>query len=274
MIRADEVSGLTDFCLSKTWVGLHAPIIHLYKTSLMKLLIVKNGVCDTDIEILIYKVDHNIETRIVCSRSKELESIDTDKFDGIIILGGPQRLSDPQWRREYRYLAKFVRIIQNWIRDGVNILGICLGAQLIALALGHNILERDEIVSGYNQNITLTPSGINDPVFDYDFEIFKDYYLSLHADYIAQVEIGRQLDVLAMSDDMIYAFRYGNVIGVQFHPDITLRILEKFCSEFNFESQLVEESQRIRNCAEMANMILFMHWINSLKIRSMVLKIE
>jgi GMP synthase-like glutamine amidotransferase len=232
----------------------------------MKLLIIKNGLCETDIAQLIFEADQTFETDTVCSRANDYDSIDIQNYCGVIILGGVQRLSDPDSYNRYPYLADLVTNLRNWIDRGVNVLGICLGAQLIALALGHEVVECRDMISGYDKQIKLTTSGQSDPIFDYDFDMFRSYYLALHCDRISLRDTGERVNILAEMDEIPYVIRYRNTYGVQFHPDITLRILRTFCSEFNFDPGLIEEGTKISNCLKMASIVFFMHWV--LTIRS------
>lgn len=229
----------------------------------MRLLIIKNGNCETDITVLIKEIDKDIETDLFCSRSIDYNTINIFKYDGVIIMGGPQRLSDPQTLYDHPYLTKLILYLKFWIEKDIKILGICLGAQLIALATGHLVVECEKLVMGYNQNILTTDNGIDDEVFGRDFDLFKYYYLTLHYDRVFIMSSGKPLQILAKLNDMVYGFRINRTYGVQFHPDVTLRILNLFCSEFNFSRELVDEGTCIATNARTANIAFLNHWIQS-----------
>jgi GMP synthase-like glutamine amidotransferase len=228
----------------------------------MRILIIKNGICETDIGQIIYEVNRQIETDTICSRSIDYDSLDISSYDGVLILGGSQRLSDPDVLEIHPYLTELITRIRKWIDTGIHIMGICLGAQLIAIALNHKVVKCDRLISGYDQDIRLTEVGRSDPLFDFNFDVFRSYLLSLHFDRIElSNDRGEKVNVLAELQGIPYAFRYRNAYGIQFHPDITLRILETFCSEFSFDPRLIEEGSLIANCTRTASIIFFLHWI-------------
>jgi GMP synthase-like glutamine amidotransferase len=57
-------------------------------------------------------------------------------IDLLIVLGGPMSANDAQ---QYPWLAAEKSFIRTAIREGKRVLGICLGAQLIASALGARV---------------------------------------------------------------------------------------------------------------------------------------
>lgn len=57
-------------------------------------------------------------------------------FSPLIILGGPMSVND---EKEYPFLAEEKSIVREWVRRGIPVLGICLGAQMIASAHGSGV---------------------------------------------------------------------------------------------------------------------------------------
>ena len=60
----------------------------------------------------------------------------TDDFDWLIVLGGPMGVADDA---QYPWLTHEKALLKKSIAENKKILGICLGAQLIAEALGANV---------------------------------------------------------------------------------------------------------------------------------------
>lgn len=226
----------------------------------MKILIIKNGNCETDITKFLKEINKDIEILSKNSKTIDYNELIIEDLDGIIILGGPQRLSNSETLNDHPYLINLISHLKIWIEKDIKILGICLGAQLIALATGHKVRECDKLITGY-QNIQITDEGKLDKLFGCEFDIFKNLYLSLHYDRIDISQSGSKFRILAKYNDIVYGFRYKNTYGVQFHPDITLRILMLFCSEFNFDSRLVEEGSRISDDSKIASLVFFDNWI-------------
>ncbi len=79
---------------------------------------------------------------------------------GLVILGGPMSVDQTD---EYPYLLTEVRLIQQAIDHQIPVLGICLGAQLIAKALGANVKRNGEKEIGWYP-VFLTEEGRHDPV--------------------------------------------------------------------------------------------------------------
>ncbi len=61
---------------------------------------------------------------------------EADSFDALVIMGGPMGVSD---HAEYHWLSPETIFIQQAIDAGKHVLGVCLGAQLIAHALGAEV---------------------------------------------------------------------------------------------------------------------------------------
>ena len=61
---------------------------------------------------------------------------DVDRYRGLVVLGGPMNVED-QGRRPH--LRAELRAIERMLAQGKPVLGICLGAQLLAHALGARV---------------------------------------------------------------------------------------------------------------------------------------
>lgn len=86
---------------------------------------------------------------------------DTDEFDLLIVMGGPQSpLSIEKWP----YLQNEISFIKKSIEANKAVLGICLGAQLIAESLGAKTESSPHREIGVFP-VELTQEGSKDPVF-------------------------------------------------------------------------------------------------------------
>lgn len=78
---------------------------------------------------------HNHIINVSCSyNDKPLPT--QDSFDWLIVMGGPMSIHDEE---QYPWLIKEKRLIKQSIDAGKTVIGICLGAQLIAHCLGANV---------------------------------------------------------------------------------------------------------------------------------------
>src|ERR1043166_2801738 len=80
---------------------------------------------------------------------------------GVIVLGGPMAAYQPD---RYPFLAIESGLGERALAAGRPVLGICLGAQLIASALGARVYPGERREVGWAP-ITLTEDGREDPVF-------------------------------------------------------------------------------------------------------------
>lgn len=136
-----------------------------------------------------------------------------DAFEGTVIFGGPQGANDP-----CPYLDRETRWIATALADKRRLLGICLGAQLMAKALGARVGPREDgkIECGYTwvdpvpENVWLTePRAV--------YHWHRDgFTLPKGATLVAQ---GR-------GAFPVQAFALDRSLAVQFHPEITDLIMD------------------------------------------------
>jgi GMP synthase-like glutamine amidotransferase len=69
-----------------------------------------------------------------------------DAFDGLVAMGGPMSVND---EGQFPWLVAEKRLIGDATRAGKSVLGICLGAQLIASSLGARVYPNDEREIGW-----------------------------------------------------------------------------------------------------------------------------
>lgn len=85
---------------------------------------------------------------------------DLDGVDGLIILGGPQNVTDIA---QYPWMQQEAAYIKRCHEATLPIVGICLGAQLIAHALGGKVEARSKPQVGFDE-VQITPAGQVEPV--------------------------------------------------------------------------------------------------------------
>lgn len=153
---------------------------------------------------------------------------DTAEFDWLIILGGPMNIYE---EKKYPWLAAEKKFIEKAIGHGKMILGVCLGAQLLADVLGAKVKRNQEKEIGWHP-VTLTEDGETSKVFSVLPREFIPFHW--HGDTF---EIPRGAVKTAQSDGCPnQAFEYeGRTIGLQFHLESTAegikRLVENCQSE-------------------------------------------
>lgn len=135
-----------------------------------------------------------------------------DSFDFLIIMGGPMGVNEEE---RYPWLRMEKRFIRQVIKRGTPVLGICLGAQLIAASLGESVYpnRRKEIGWFPVQGIDHQDKALF--LFPAEFEAFH-----WHGDTF---DLPADSVLLASSEGCTnQAFQLGaSVMGLQFHPEIT-----------------------------------------------------
>lgn len=139
---------------------------------------------------------------------------DTHHLTGLIVMGGPMNVDDIN---EYPFLFEEVRLIEKLLAVQKPVLGICLGAQLIAKALGSKVYPNKHKEVGWHP-IERTQLSFTDPIFSRLPQSLE--VLHWHGDTF---DLPKDAIHLAKSDRCEnQAFRYGdNTFGLQFHLEVT-----------------------------------------------------
>jgi GMP synthase (glutamine-hydrolysing) len=144
-----------------------------------------------------------------------------NRYRGLVVLGGPMNCDQVD---RYPHLRREVEAIQQMIDAGKPVLGICLGSQLIARALGARVRKNPVKEIGW-YDLETTYEGRNDPVFGRLGKTQKIF--QWHGDTF---DIPDHAVRLASSPDCRnQAFRYGeNVYGLQFHLEVDQPMIERW----------------------------------------------
>lgn len=138
---------------------------------------------------------------------------------GLVLLGGPQHVYHPE---QWPYLDRQLALVREAHAVRAPVLGICLGAQLVAQALGGHVHPGAQGFEGGYTKLELTDAGEADAMT----APFHDApAMMLHGDTF---ELPPGATHLAKSDAYAaQAFRIGDrTYGLQFHPEFTAAQLE------------------------------------------------
>ena len=150
------------------------------------------------------------------------DSLPEEPAGGLIFLGGPMSVND-----ELGYIREEVRMIERALQAGTPVLGVCLGAQLLARALGARVYRNAVKEIGWFP-VTWMPATDSDPVFtglSGRDEVFhwhgETFDLPAGTARLASSEACRN-----------QAFRYGqNAWGLQFHLEVTPEMIDAWCRD-------------------------------------------
>jgi GMP synthase (glutamine-hydrolysing) len=141
-----------------------------------------------------------------------------EEYDAVLVFGGAMHADQEE---EHPWLRDEYALIRRLVDVGTPVLGICLGAQLLAQAAGARVGPMSEPEIGWFP-AELTPSGERDPVLGRlpaTFDSFQWHW------YDFDVPSGAA--ELARSEACSQAFRVGeSAWAVQFHPEVTLEQVE------------------------------------------------
>ena len=152
-------------------------------------------------------------------------------YEALIVLGGAQNVEDEP---TLPYLTEEIGLIGDALDRGTPILGVCLGAQLLAAATGAEVVRVARPEIGWHAVGTL-PSSEQDPVFRALPERFSAYCWHSFA-----VDLPEEGVALASSEQCTHAFRLGERSwGVQFHPEVTREILLEWFADYRSDPDAV-----------------------------------
>jgi GMP synthase (glutamine-hydrolysing) len=155
---------------------------------------------------------------------RDVDWPDVGEVSGLVVLGGEMNVDRID---DYPFLGHGRDLLKRAAEDGVPVLGICLGGQLLARALGADVRPAPVREIGFHP-VRATPAGSSDPVvgaFGPESHVFQ-----FHEDAF-DLPAGAEL-LFTGETTVNQAFRYGRcAYGVQFHFEVTERIVAAWCDE-------------------------------------------
>jgi len=162
-----------------------------------------------------------------------------DICDMLIVLGGPMGVHD---EKEYPWLKKEKVFIEKAIAKGKKVVGICLGAQLIADVLGAKVYKNKEKEIGWfpiefkqHQFASAVPSPLT--VFHWHGDTFDLPKDSVH------------LAKSVACENQAFLYK-DHVLGLQFHMEATeesINSLLQNCKNELVESHFIQSEEEILN---------------------------
>lgn len=145
---------------------------------------------------------------------------DTNNFDFLVVMGGPMNIYE---ENKYSWLKEEKKFIEKAINADKTVLGICLGAQLIADVLGSKVYKNKHKEIGWFP-VEFTEEALKTTVFKGLPE--KLDFLQWHGDTFDIPEgcINIGSSEACKNQGFIYKEK---VIGLQFHPEVSPISLKK-----------------------------------------------
>jgi len=160
-------------------------------------------------------------------------------MDFLIVMGGPMSVKD---ETDYPWLRQEKEFIKEAVQSGKPVLGICLGAQLIAEAMGGKVYPNGEKEIGWFQVHSVeSDKGVTFPFPD-EIEVFhwhgETFSLPPEARLLAESAVCRN-----------QAFQMGSrVMGLQFHLETTpqsLQAIVKNCADELTHGNYIQSQEQL-----------------------------
>ena len=153
-----------------------------------------------------------------------------EKADGLIVLGGPVGVYEAA---TYPYLSDEIELIKDALNENKPVLGICLGSQLLAAALGAKVYKSGRQEIGWRPVKSVAAAARNDLLWKAVENQFTAFHW--HGD-VFELPAGA-VSLASSSLTEHQAFRYGkNAYGILFHPEATREIIFSMTRDFADEA--------------------------------------
>lgn len=161
-------------------------------------------------------IEAEFEVDYIDACTHDLKNIENSQVDLLIILGGPIGVYE---QSTYPFLSSEIKLIRNRLSSRQPTLGICLGAQLMAAALGARVYPGNNGKEIGWKPLQARPDAEKFPAMKFLLE--NDIYLlHWHGD-----TFDLPFGVLHLASTEQYpnqAFALGNyALALQFHPEVT-----------------------------------------------------
>jgi len=207
---------------------------------------------------------HDYQVNYIEAGYDDLSQLNAESDDLLIVLGGPISVNDTAM---FPFLDEEIELLKQRVILDKPTLGVCLGAQLIASALGAKVYAGKEKEIGWYK-LHLTANGEQSALRYLDAKHCS--MLHWHGETF---DLPDNAVLLASSEKYAnQAFSYGkNILALQFHPEITQRVLEKWFighigeimqTEGISVNGLREDTHQFANQLEVQGELFFNSWIN------------
>ncbi len=151
----------------------------------------------------------------------------------LILLGGQMSVNDTG---DYPFFTAEKQVIRKMVAQKRAVLGICLGAQMIASAFGEKVYPLEKELGWCRVHGCRQDAG---PRFPAPFTVFHWHRETFN--------LPKGATLLSYGDTVKnQAFRLSSAVGVQFHPEVTLPIITRWADDLGPQEKqkILSESDR------------------------------
>jgi GMP synthase (glutamine-hydrolysing) len=155
---------------------------------------------------------------------------DVEGLAGVVVMGGPQSVTE-----EHPWLAGELDLLRRLVAADVPVFGVCLGAQLLATALGGEVATREVPEIGFVP-LHRTEEGASD-------ELTAGWpegaaTVLWHGDEITRLP--EQAVPLLRGAEQVTAWRHGSAFATQAHPEVDVAQLERWIEMDHLDHQFAD----------------------------------
>jgi GMP synthase (glutamine-hydrolysing) len=157
--------------------------------------------------------------------------VDVSRYDGLVVLGGPMNVDQSD---NFPHLLQEIEIIRAAIAREIPTLGICLGAQLLAAALGAHVHPNPVREIGWYP-LRLSSAAMSDPLFrhlDASIPVFQWHAYTF-------TEPSETVHLASSESCANQAFRYRDfAYGLQFHLEVNEPLIRRWLEHSELQREL------------------------------------
>lgn len=157
--------------------------------------------------------------QLVCIDAGEAIPHDPAAFAGIAFMGGPMSVNDP-----LPWIDEGCRLIRRAVENEVPVIGHCLGAQLMARALGGQVTAAPAKEIGWGE-VDVVPGAESERWFGPDCRHFTAFHW--HGEQFSVPPGATRLAASGLCPNQ--AFSFGKHIGMQCHVEMTAELVASWC---------------------------------------------
>lgn len=161
----------------------------------------------------------NYKIQYMDSVNPQISSLKNEEIDLLVILGGPIGVYQ---EKEYPFIKNEISLLANRLKQDLPTLGICLGSQLMARALGSKVYPNHTKEIGWD-TLKLTEKGKKSCVKHLSADLTSMFHW--HGDTFDLPEGAELLASTTNCQNQIYSWGK-NGLAFQCHPEITSNHLE------------------------------------------------
>eukprot|EP01083_Nonionella_stella_P076160 207400_1 len=249
-----------------------------------RVLIIQNDVLCPPCSAIVSLIEHDIPYQVIYGfHENAFTSIEPLMYEAIIVLGGRSGVYDAH---RLKWLQNQIMFIETALKEKVPVLGICLGAQILAHSAGGEVMVGDKGVEiGYQDWIFVEPEAKNTSA-DTELDPFihalkcKDmdkFVILFHGDTFtlpSKCELnGQEVEVLANTTKYLTLFKIGKYsYGFQGHPELNHDLVKIWCqswdeeflkkADVDIEKDVVQYSLQNKDSIDKCSKVLFDIWID------------